>query len=460
MKKRVRYIYLAFAISFIITVVISILYLEEFSGLQKSNEQLEKLHEVQNQILKIQSNLIEAENSQLRYLITDDKDLLTPLSETQIYIFNEIAKLKEITRDVPEQQKIIAKLKETVSLRYQVLYQTADAKNSSNLQVFLKNADIGKKIMNDFMFLANAMNEIESKLIEKRKYESNWREFVTSFYLKLILIISILFQIISFIIIMKAFKRRRIYSRILENKIKELNLSNSEMEQIAFVASHDLQEPLRKIRTFSDKLSKNFSPDLNKDGQKLLEKMTTASKHMQDLLNDFINYTVLVKNTETAGKISLEKVIADVRSDLKEVIEMKKATIKVDQLPEIRGYNFQLHLLFSNLIDNALKFSKATISPVITITVSKEVETIKDSDKKYIRVTVSDTGIGFEKEFAEKIFIIFQRLHSQNSSYLGKGIGLAICKRVMMNHDGYITASGEAGAGATFNLYFPKNSEN
>ncbi|MCW3110117.1 MAG: hypothetical protein JWQ09_4623 [Segetibacter sp.] len=448
--------YMAFAISFIVTIVISILYLEEFSALQKSNEQLERSHEVRNQILKVQSNLIEAENSQLSYLITEDKELLIPLSQTQKNILSEIEKLKELTSDVPEQQKIIAKLKETVSLRYKVLYETADAENSSNLVIFLKNADKGKRIMKDFLSLSRKMDEVESMLIAKRKHESDWIQFVTSFYLKLILIISILFQFVSFIIITKAFKRRKIYSKILENKIKELNLSNSEMEQIAFVASHDLQEPLRKIRTFSDKLVKSYSWNLNKDGQKLLEKMATASRHMQELLNDFINYTLIVKSTEEAEVVLLEKVINDVRTELKDAIEMKKVSLKVDKLPEVVGYNHQLHLLFSNLLDNALKFSKANIPPVITISVSNNMDSEISSDKKYIKISISDNGIGFEKEFAEKIFIIFQRLHSQNSSYLGKGIGLAICKRVMLNHDGYITASGEAGVGATLNLYFPE----
>jgi len=264
---------------------------------------------------------------------------------------------------------------------------------------------------------------------------------------------------VSFLIITNAFKKRKTYQKILENKIKQLNLSNSEMEQIAFVASHDLQEPLRKIRTFGDKLIKHNSPGLNKDGQKLLEKIAAAASRMQELLNDFINYTRIVQSTEPANLVSLEKVIEEVVIEFKESIDNKKAILKVDKLPEIVGYNYQLHLLFSNLLDNALKFSKAPIPPVIKITMADADHTETGDERKFIRVTFSDNGIGFEKEFAEKIFIIFQRLHSQNSSYLGKGIGLAICKRVMVNHDGYITASGEVGVGARFNLYFLKEGE-
>jgi signal transduction histidine kinase len=177
---------------------------------------------------------------------------------------------------------------------------------------------------------------------------------------------------------------------------------------------------------------------------------------MQELLTDFINYTRIVQSNEEAQTVNLEKVIDDVRKDFKEPIDNKKAIIKVDNLPEIIGYNYQLHLLFSNLLDNALKFSKADTPPTINITVTDVVSAETNDERKYIRISFIDNGIGFEKEFAEKIFMIFQRLHTSDSSYLGKGIGLAICKRVMVNHGGYITATAEPGVGATFNLYFLK----
>ena len=456
MRKRVRYIYLAFAISFVITIIISILYLEQFSALQKSNEELEKSYQVKNKILKVQAYLIEAESSQREYLITEDKKLLRHLFDTETGVYKEMANLKELTTEPAGQQKIIARLKEIVSSYFRILYETTDAENSSNLLVFLQNREKGNRSMNDFLVLSNRMETVESNLLLERKHRNDWLQFITSFYLKLILFLSILFQLVSFIIITRAFKRRKTYQKILENKIKELNLSNSEMEQIAFVASHDLQEPLRKIRTFSDKLIKHNSSGLNNEGQKLVEKIALSGGRMQELLHDFINYTHIVQSTEKAGIVSLEKVIEDVCKEFKETIEDKKAILNVNKLPQLIGYSYQLHLLFSSLLDNALKFSKSTMAPVINITVADTEESDTRGERKYIKISFSDNGIGFEKEFAEKIFIIFQRLHSQNSSYSGKGIGLAICKRVMVNHDGYITARGEAGVGAKFDLYFLK----
>lgn len=456
MRRRIKYIYLAFAISFIVTIIISILYLDQFSALQKSKDDLERSYQVKNKILIVQSYLIEAENTHREYLITEHKELLKYLRETQVALYKEIDNLKELTEEVREIAQIIVKLKEIVGARFALIYESINAGNSANITVFLQNMEKGKQTMSEFKSLYNQMDAIESTLFIERKDRSNWLHFSTSFYLKLVLILSILFQLISFLIITESFKRRIRYQNILENKIKQLNLSNSEMEQIAFVASHDLQEPMRKIRTFSDKLANHYCRDINKDGQKLIEKIGTASTRMQELLADFINYTTIVQSNEEAQKVNLEKVLDDVRNDFKEAIENKKAIINVDTLPEIIGYNYQLHLLFSNLLDNALKFSKPNILPEINITVADVAGVETDIDRIYIRISFIDNGIGFEKEFAERIFMIFQRLHPQDSSYLGKGIGLAICKRVMVNHDGFITATGEPGVGATFNLYFLK----
>ncbi|HSU49700.1 MAG TPA: CHASE3 domain-containing protein [Segetibacter sp.] len=456
MIKKVRHIYLAFAVSFVVTIVISILYLEEFYQLQTSNEQLETSYQIKNKILKIQAYLVEAENTQRGYLITEDKGSLNHLSEVQKNIYAEIESLKRLVAEDRRQQNIIEKLKETISLRYQILYQTIDAEHGSNLLFFLKNAEKGKQIMQEFKALSNEMDRIETSLLYERKNKNTWLQFITSFYLKVLLIISILFQVASFLIITNAYKRKKVYQKVLENKIKELNLSNSEMEQIAFVASHDLQEPLRKIRTYSDKLKKKYGSELKKEGAETIDKIGTASSRMQELLNDFINYTLIVKSTEEAQTVQLKNVINDVRNEFKAVIETKKATFFIDDLPPIIGYNYQLHLLFSNLLDNALKFARPTVPPVISIKVSEFSEKKEAEEKEYIKISLSDNGIGFQKEFAEKIFIIFQRLHSQSSAYTGKGIGLAICKRIMVNHEGFITATGVAGVGATINLFFPK----
>ena len=309
------------------------------------------------------------------------------------------------------------------------------------------------------MALSNQMDEAETKLLQKRTETKIISENAAPKYLILILIISCVFQLTSFVVITKAFKRRHKYQLVLEDKIKELNIANAEMEQIAFVASHDLQEPLRKIRTFSDKLVHQFKDVLSQEGKVIIDKMSVASLRMQELLNDLINYTYITKNDEKLQQVDLKQCIEKVCKELYKIIEAKGAVIQIEELPAISAYPKQLSLLFSNLIDNSLKFTKPNNFPVINITCAEVVGTEVGSDQKFLRISLSDNGIGFKKEFAEKIFIIFQRLHAYNSNLEGKGIGLAICKRVMVNHNGYITGTGEPNVGATFNLYFPLYSE-
>lgn len=225
------------------------------------------------------------------------------------------------------------------------------------------------------------------------------------------------------------------------------------MEQIAFAASHDLQEPLRKIRIFSDKLVVAYKSFLNEEGKIIVEKISSSSKRMQELLNDLINYTHVTKNDEEIKHVDLNRCFHEACKELDGAIKQKSAVIKAGQLPIVSGHHKQLYLLFYNLLDNALKFSKTDVPPVINVSVSYEKSDIKASNM-FIKLTFSDNGIGFGKEFSEKIFILFRRLHNSASPIPGKGIGLAICKKVMLNHNGYITAKGEEGVGASFELYF------
>jgi light-regulated signal transduction histidine kinase (bacteriophytochrome) len=252
-----------------------------------------------------------------------------------------------------------------------------------------------------------------------------------------------------------------LYQKQLEKKIKEVNVSNAELEQIAFVASHDLQEPLRKIRTFSDRLLNRHGELLNDEGKTVVERIVVSATRLQGLIEDLINFNSITKTEEEAKIVDLNNVVEEVMEDLFQTIQMKNAAITKDNLPIVRGYPQQLKILFVNLIDNAIKFSQREINPIVTISCKIEKgkmieagnEAIGDND--FYRIDIADNGIGFEKNFAHKIFILFQRLHTQNSSYTGKGVGLAICKRVMINHNGYIRASSTLNHGATFTVYFP-----
>lgn len=455
MKNRLVFIYVAFGVSFIVIITISLLLLQKIISIKESNFQVELTHEVKNQILKVQTHLIEAENNQRELLLPADTALLQPLSQTQKNTLREIDSLQRLTKDNAQQQEIIKKLRSAVSLWFQAMYATMDDVAAGAHQRFAANRQKENMMLQRVMQLCQQMDDVESNVLKKRREQKSILEFTAPWYLGLILLLSCFFQLISFFIIIKAYKRRQIHQKILEHKIKELNATNAELEQIAFVASHDLQEPLRKIRTFSDKLSIQYKSVLNEEGKAIVEKISFSSQRMQELLNDLINYTNVTKNEEEVRQVSLKKCWDQACQELNDIIQQKSAIIKVGELPMIFGQNKQLYLLFYNLIDNALKFSKKDIPPVINITCMQVKGTEVNSSHMFFKIVMSDNGIGFKKEYNKKIFVIFKRLHANNSPLPGKGIGLAICKKVMMNHNGFIIAKGEEGIGATFYLYFP-----
>ncbi len=236
---------------------------------------------------------------------------------------------------------------------------------------------------------------------------------------------------------------------------KQLRDSNLELENISWISTHDLKEPLRKIQLFSSRLldlEKNMSADISNT----LQKMNASANKMQKLISDITNYSRIRHAEKSFEKIDLSELITKVITELHEEIEEKTAVISTRDLSSVVGIPVIVYQLFSNLIGNALKFSKAGIPALISIEQSKELCPSPEPDdiKLYSKITITDNGIGFENEFSDKIFKIFTRLHAVDK-YQGTGIGLALCKKIMQLHNGYIFAEGEKNEGATFSLYFP-----
>lgn len=232
-----------------------------------------------------------------------------------------------------------------------------------------------------------------------------------------------------------------------------LRQTNAELENINWISTHDLQEPLRKIQLFASHLLEAENEE--QTSRQLVQKINHSAARMQVLLKDILKYT-RVKNTEAViENISLDVLILkQVLPELEEQIQRKKATVEVGSLPDVKGIPFLLRQVFSNLILNSLKFSGKERPPVIRIT-DKGIQSHELApDRLYQVIEVSDNGIGFEQKYAENIFNVFTRLHSQKD-YEGSGIGLALCKKIMESHHGYISAIGRPGVGAAFLLYFP-----
>jgi len=246
------------------------------------------------------------------------------------------------------------------------------------------------------------------------------------------------------------------YQAKLEEKVDELNKSNHDLEQFAYIASHDLQEPLRKIQSFTELLEINITD--KERSKKYLGKIDSASSRMSALIKDVLNYSRLSQSGNIFVETDLQKILDHVKNDVELIIEEKGAKIKSDPLPVINGIEQQLYQLFYNLINNALKFSIE--KPVLTISCRQLTKDEINPNKElsissnYIELIFKDNGIGFDQKYEKQIFTIFKRLNSKDK-YEGTGIGLALCKKIVDNHHGLISVTSELGVGTSFSIILP-----
>ncbi|HEV7330269.1 MAG TPA: PAS domain S-box protein [Flavisolibacter sp.] len=246
----------------------------------------------------------------------------------------------------------------------------------------------------------------------------------------------------------------------VKERTQELESKNRELEQFAYAASHDMQEPLRKIATFSNFMLEHNNTQLDERGKSYLSKIGTSVQRMKNIIDDLLQYSHQTREDRQFLPTDLSTVIGEIESDLDLVMEQKDAVVEKSSLPTVVAVHNQLHQLFYNLITNALKFAKPGVPPRIYIrgeSVANDdlpQSSSLDREKAYVLITVSDNGIGFEQEYAGQIFTLFKRLHGR-SEYEGTGIGLALCKKIAENHGGTIWAEGRPGEGATFHVLLP-----
>ncbi|RIV22331.1 PAS domain S-box protein [Fibrisoma montanum] len=247
--------------------------------------------------------------------------------------------------------------------------------------------------------------------------------------------------------------------RQLEDKVSELSKANSNLQQFAYAASHDLQEPLRKVQSFCDVIVEQYGPQVGEDGRDMMRRMQGAAGRMQVLIRDLLAYSRTATHQQALDPVDLNRVVGNVLADLDVTIQETNAQIRIGSLPVLPGDASQLGQLMQNLLSNALKFRRQDVTPVINIE-AKEVplnalpESLQLRRGRYVAITVHDNGIGFDTRYEDRIFGLFQRLHSR-SQYEGSGIGLAICKRVAENHGGMITVDSKIGDGTLFTVYLP-----
>lgn len=249
------------------------------------------------------------------------------------------------------------------------------------------------------------------------------------------------------------------YANTLETRNKELELNNKELQAFNYVASHDLQEPLRKIQTFLSRLEDKESDNFSESGKKYMERINFSAKRMRNLIDDLLQFSRTNKSDEILVVKDLNELLEDAKQELSEIITKENAIIIADILPKVKVIPFQIEQLFTNLLSNSLKYKaldkRLQIKISYTLVAKNNDFRLKNgTHKKYHCFVFKDNGIGFDAQYTEKIFELFSRLHNKNE-YSGTGIGLSICKKITDNHSGFIFANGTPNQGANFTVFLP-----
>ena len=453
----------AFCISFLIMGGLSLFCVDRLNIYIKYSDLMDHSGFVLEKVYDLEKNIRDIDRTERGYMLTEDTMYLRGMNKVIDSVPSNLTQLKELTADNSEIQKTIDSFRlifvtRVAALRKNIAY--VDTSTVTNVSDFYKDSRL---LMLECSRLLKIIHQEESQLKRERLKEEQTYEQLTKRTIISLLVVFCIITLFLFALLIKELRDRMRYQEELQSKIIDLQRSHGELQEIAYVASHDLQEPLRKIQVFSDMLLYQKSEVIDSNFRANLKRINSSAGKMKSLIADLTSLTILTKIDETKKKINLNTTLEYLLIDKEDKIKERNATVKVEKLPVMLCYENQIRILLNELLDNALKFYKVDTELLITIsseiTTGKELSEInaKQQNKKFQCIVFADNGIGFEKQFIYKMFRIFQRLHADESGYEGKGIGLAICQRIMANHDGYIVASGAPGQGATFKLFFPIN---
>ncbi len=461
MKKRLFIISFAFCISFISMVALSLFSINRFRAFSNYSVLADHANNGLEKILKTELHLYNIDRAERGYMLTRDTMYMRYIRNSIDSAYTSIEHLKQVLSDNGTQPKNIESLKTSLEHKVEALNKNINfvdtADNSIPSQYFYSS----RKQSQECSLIVNKLLEAERKYIATIIHQEQTYQHLAGDTLKYLLFIFCIITLVVFMLLIKELQGRMNFQYELQARVSDLKRSHAELQEIAYAASHDLQEPLRKIQVFSSMLLMKNSHLIDNESKSVINRIYTSAERMQTLIGDLVNLTSLTKIDENKNKVDLNRVLKFILIDIDLALSEKKAKIELAILPEIMAYEAQLKILFRALIDNSLKFTREGVAPIITFTYEicsgSDLKEINQNlkDKKFHCVTISDNGIGFDNKYLDKMFGIFQRLHNQQSEFEGKGIGLAICQRIMANHEGYIIGNGVPHEGATFKFYFP-----
>ena len=453
----------------IVLLSISYVLYQQILSLLQAQEQLNETNIVKLKVEQTLAALKDAESAQRGYLLTKDSVFLQPYHNA----YDRSGTLIKETRDLiksNDQQKDLVALQGFIELRFKSFNRVIEHYDNPNLKAETKQMYLlmSKTVMDSIDYYAQNIKTREDNLLQEREKVKKKYSFLTPFYAVLLMMIAIGILVFSYGKIIEQLNRlKKVFSEMkkLNNELKQKNhkleLYNKELDSFTYIASHDLKEPIRKILTYSGQMEINAHETLSESNRNHLNRIRYAAQRMQNLLNDLLLYSHVNISERNFEDVDLNKIIDDVICNLKEEITETHTEIKTDKLPVIKGMPFQIKQLFENLISNSIKYKKEQVSPSITIggyvVNEKDVpEKFYKESNQYCKLFIKDNGLGFEQVYAEKVFKLFQRLHSTTDKP-GTGIGLTICKKIVDNHNGFIKATSEVNKGTTFEIYLPLN---
>ncbi len=435
-------------------------------------------HEVLGALATVVNALLDAESGQRGFIITGEGRYLAPYSSEIQVVSEHIGRLRTLTSDNPRQQERIARLEPLIRFRLTMLREGLELRRSKGAEAgraFIQSGR-GQQAMRDVRQIAATMQKEEEQLLEVRSRES--RASGRSALLSTTVANSVLVAVfcLLYFLVHRTFRERerseaalRAAHGLLEVKVEErtaelaqandklrsfagdLERSNRELQDFAFVASHDLQEPLRKIQAFGDRLKSKYGEALSVEGRDYLERMQAAARRMHVLINDLLTFSRVTSKAMPFVPVDLGKIAHEVLSDLEVRVQQSGGQVEVSGLPTLDADPLQMRQLLQNLIGNGLKFHRPEAPPVVKVS-GAMLE--GEGGRPRVQLVVQDNGIGFDVKYLDRIFTPFQRLHGR-TEYEGTGMGLAVCRRIAERHGGTITAESAPGHGAKFTVELP-----
>jgi signal transduction histidine kinase len=447
-----------------VLVVSALLTYRNIQAIAEKEARVVHTHEVLDELRLLFSLTRDAESGQRGYIITGEDSYLAPYHNALQAIDATFERISKLLEDNQEQQERLASLKNLVDVRVHTLSEGVAAHERDGFEGGQAHVQRGLG-QSQAMEIRDAITKLmveEQRLLDDRTtasrtiYGTAHATNIATTVVGLVLVGAV------FAYALRELGERARREQELEQRVQErtvalneanaaLKISNRELEQFASVASHDLQEPLRKIEAFGDRLKSRSEESLDEQGQDYLERMLTSASRMRRLINDLLTFSRVATKGQPAESVSLKSIASEVASDLEGRVEQGGGRIEIGELPTIEADPLQVRQLLQNLIGNGLKFQRPGVPPIVQV----EAQILQNGGGPAIcELTVADNGIGFDEIYLDRIFNVFQRLHGRNE-YEGTGMGLAICRKIAERHGGSITAKSEPNAGAKFIVSLP-----